>query len=169
MFQYQYKIIKINSWIRKCRRLWVHGGSNFCIMGSHSLLHLGALSVQLSEASLVLIAACPVSSNCILFLVVVSIVFLSHPILCPVVLEWLGEVSRIVVYVTYVDSTTAMIFRVPLTKNMLYTIDILYFNAFLLKSFTTKTAKFVIIREIKENLVKFRLKDNFLRNIIINW
>ena len=54
-------------------------------MGSKSLLHLGALSVRLSEGSLVLIATCSVRSNCLLHLVVVSIVVMSHPILCPVV------------------------------------------------------------------------------------
>ena len=32
-----------------------------------------------------LIAACSVRPNCLLYLVVVSIVVLSHPILCPVV------------------------------------------------------------------------------------
>ena len=46
------------------------------------------MSVQLSEGSLVLMAACSVRSNCLLYLLVVSIVVLSHPILCPVVLEW---------------------------------------------------------------------------------
>ena len=48
----------------------------FGIMGSQSLLHLGALSVQLSEGSLVSIAAFSVRSNCLLCLVA-----LSHPIL----------------------------------------------------------------------------------------
>ena len=57
-------------------------------MGSQSSLHLGALSVRLSEGSLVLMAACSVRSNCVLNLVVVSIVVLSQPISCPVVREW---------------------------------------------------------------------------------
>ena len=60
----------------------------FKIMGSQSLLQLGALFVRLGKGSLVLIATCSVRSNCILYLVVVSIVVLSHPILCPVVREW---------------------------------------------------------------------------------
>ena len=60
----------------------------FGIMGSQSLLRLGVMSVRLSEGSLVLIAACSVRSNCLLYLVVVSIVVLSHLILCPVVHEW---------------------------------------------------------------------------------
>ena len=55
------------------------------IMGSKSLLHLGALSVRLSEGSLVLMV---VSSNSVLYLVVMSIFVLSLAILCPVVLEW---------------------------------------------------------------------------------
>ena len=58
--------------------------SGFCgasIMGSQRLLHLGILSVRLSEGSLVLIAACSVRSNCVLNLVVVSIVVPSHAIL----------------------------------------------------------------------------------------
>ena len=50
----------------------------FGIIGSQSLLHLGTLSVQLSESSLVLIAACSVMSNCLLYLVVVSIVVVSY-------------------------------------------------------------------------------------------
>ena len=58
------------------------------IMGFQSLLHLGALSVRLSEGSLFLIGACPVRSNCVLYLLVVSIVVLSQAILCPVVREW---------------------------------------------------------------------------------
>ena len=58
------------------------------IMGSHSLLHLGALSARLSEGSLVLIAVCSVRSNCFLYILVVSIVVLSQAILCPVVREW---------------------------------------------------------------------------------
>ena len=43
---------------------------------------------RFSEGSLVLIAACSVRSNCLLYLVVVSILVLSHPILCPVIREW---------------------------------------------------------------------------------
>ena len=58
------------------------------IMGSQSLLHAGALSVRLSDGSLVLMAVCSVRSNCVLYLVVVSIVVLSQAILCPVVCEW---------------------------------------------------------------------------------
>ena len=61
------------------------------IMGSQSLLHLVALSVRLSEGSLVLMAVCSVRSNFVLYLVVVSIVVLSQAILCPVtpvVREW---------------------------------------------------------------------------------
>ena len=54
----------------------------------HSLLHLGALSVRLSIGFLIFIAACSVRSSCLLYLVVVSIVVLSQPILCPVVREW---------------------------------------------------------------------------------
>ena len=60
----------------------------FVIMRSKSLLHLGALSVRLSEGYFVLIATCSVRSNCLLYLVVVSILVLSYPILCPVVREW---------------------------------------------------------------------------------
>ena len=55
------------------------------IMGSQSLLHLGTLSVRLSEGSLVLMA---VRSSCVLYLVVVNMVVLSQAILCPVVREW---------------------------------------------------------------------------------
>ena len=44
-------------------------GSNFGIMGSQSLVHLGVLSTRLSEGSLVLIAACSVRFNCLLYLV----------------------------------------------------------------------------------------------------
>ena len=54
----------------------------FGIMGSQSLL-----SVRLSEGSLVLMDSCSVRSNCLLYLLVVSIMVLSHPILCPVVRE----------------------------------------------------------------------------------
>ena len=39
------------------------------IMGTQSLPHLGALSVRLSEGSLVLMAVCSVRSNCVLLLV----------------------------------------------------------------------------------------------------
>ena len=58
------------------------------ILVSHSLLHLRALSVLLSEGSLVSIAACSVRSDCLLYLVVVIIVVLSHPILCPMICAW---------------------------------------------------------------------------------
>ena len=58
------------------------------MMGSQSLLHVGALSVRLSEGFLVLMAACSVRSSCVLYLVVVSMVVLSQAILCPVVREW---------------------------------------------------------------------------------
>ena len=57
-------------------------------MGSQSLLHLWALSVRLSKGSLVLMFVCCVWSNCVLYLVVVSIVVLSQAILCPVVRKW---------------------------------------------------------------------------------
>ena len=57
------------------------------IMGSQSLQHLGALSVRLSEGSLVLMAVCSVRSNSVLYLVVVSIIVLSQAILCPVIRE----------------------------------------------------------------------------------
>ena len=55
------------------------------MMGSQSLLHVGALSVRLSEGFLVLMAVCSVRSSCVLYLVVVSMVVLSQAILCPVV------------------------------------------------------------------------------------
>ena len=58
------------------------------IMGSQSLLYLGALSVRLSEGSFVSMAVCSVRSNCVLYLVVVSIVVLSQAILCPLVRDW---------------------------------------------------------------------------------
>ena len=58
------------------------------MMGSQSLLHVGALSVRLSEGFLVLMAVCSVRSNCVLYLVVGSIVVLSQGILSPVVREW---------------------------------------------------------------------------------
>ena len=54
----------------------VQGNSG--IMGSQSLLYLWALSVRLSEGSLVFMAAYSVRSNCVLYLVVVSIVVLPH-------------------------------------------------------------------------------------------
>ena len=57
------------------------------MMGSQSLLHVGALSVRLSEGFLVLMAVCSVRSSCVLYLVVVSMVVLSQAILCPVVRE----------------------------------------------------------------------------------
>ena len=63
----------------------------FGIVGSQSLLQLGALSVRLSEGSLVLMTVCSVRSNCVLYLVVVSIVVLSQAVLCPVVREWRAE------------------------------------------------------------------------------
>ena len=47
-----------------------------------SLLHVGALSVRLSEGFLVLMAVCSVRSSCVLYLVVVSTV------LCPVIRDW---------------------------------------------------------------------------------
>ena len=60
-------------------------------MGSQSSLDLGVLSVRLSEGSLVLMAVCSVRSNCVLYLIVVSIVVLSQAILCPVLRElWAG-------------------------------------------------------------------------------
>ena len=37
------------------------------IMGSQSLPHLGALSVRLSERSLILMAVCTVRSSCVLY------------------------------------------------------------------------------------------------------
>ena len=61
---------------------------NLVIMRSRSLLHLGALSVRLSMGSLVFIAAYSVRSSCLLYLVVVSIMVLYHPILWSVVSEW---------------------------------------------------------------------------------
>ena len=73
------------------------GGSGFysasyfgydTMMGSQSLLHVGALSVRLSEGFLVLMAVCSVKSSCVLYLVVVSMVVLTQAILCPVVREW---------------------------------------------------------------------------------
>ena len=57
------------------------------MMGSQSLLHVGALSVRLSEGFLVLMAVCSVRSSCVLYFVVVSMVVLSQAILCPVVRE----------------------------------------------------------------------------------
>ena len=48
------------------------------MMGSQSLLHVGALSVRLSEGFLVLMAVCSVRSSCDLYLVVVSMVVLSQ-------------------------------------------------------------------------------------------
>ena len=60
-------------------------------MESQSLLHVGTLSVRLSEGFLVLMAVCSVRSSCVLYPVVVSIVVLSQAILCPVVREcWAG-------------------------------------------------------------------------------
>ena len=60
----------------------------FGMMGSQSLLHIGALSKRFSEGFLVLMAVCSVRSSCVLYLVVVSMVVLSQAILCPVVREW---------------------------------------------------------------------------------
>ena len=42
------------------------------MMGSQSLLHVGALSVRLSEGFLVLMAVCSVRSSCVLYLVACS-------------------------------------------------------------------------------------------------
>ena len=61
------------------------------MMGSQSLLHVGALSVRLSEGFLVLTTVCSVRSSCVLYLVVVSMVVLSQATLCPVVREWWQE------------------------------------------------------------------------------
>ena len=58
------------------------------MMGSQSLLRVGALFVRLSEEFLVLMAVCSVRSSCVLYLVVVSMVVLSQTILCLVVREW---------------------------------------------------------------------------------
>ena len=58
------------------------------MMGSQSLLHVGALSVRLNEGFLVFMAVCSVRSSCVLYLVVLSMVVLSQVILCPVVREW---------------------------------------------------------------------------------
>ena len=66
------------------------------IMGSQSLMHAGALSVRLSQGSLVLIAVCSVRSNCVLYLVVVSMVVLPQAILCPVVRKWWAGADRAV-------------------------------------------------------------------------
>ena len=60
----------------------------FGMMGSQSLLHVGALSVRLSKGFVVLMAVCSVRSSCVLYLVVVSMVVLSQAILCPVVRQW---------------------------------------------------------------------------------
>ena len=57
------------------------------MMGSQSLLHVGALSVRLSE-EISCFNVCSVRSSCVLYLVVVSMVVLSKAILCPVVHEW---------------------------------------------------------------------------------
>ena len=58
------------------------------IMGSQSLLYLGARFVRLSEGSLPLTATCSVRSNCVLYLEAVIIVVMFQAILCPVVREW---------------------------------------------------------------------------------
>ena len=60
----------------------------FGMMGSQSLLYVGALSVRLNEGFIVLIAVCSVRPSCVLYFVVVSMVVLSQAILCPVVREW---------------------------------------------------------------------------------
>ena len=65
------------------------------MMGSQCLLHVGALSVRLSEWFLVLMAVCSVKSSCVLYLVVVSMVVLSQAILCPVVREWCSGQEQI--------------------------------------------------------------------------
>ena len=52
-----------------------------------NITYLGALSVRLSMGYLVFSAACSARSSSTLYLLVVSIVILSHPILCPVVHE----------------------------------------------------------------------------------
>ena len=51
------------------------------MMGSQSLLHVGALSARLIKRFLVLMAVCSVRSSCVLYLVVVSIVVLFQAIL----------------------------------------------------------------------------------------
>ena len=48
------------------------------MMGSQSLLHVGALSVRLSEGFLVLMAVCSVRSSCVLYLVVVIITLIGQ-------------------------------------------------------------------------------------------
>ena len=60
----------------------------FGMMGSQSIVHVGALSVWLSEGFLVLMAVCSVRSSCVLYLVVVIMVVLSQAFFCPVVREW---------------------------------------------------------------------------------
>ena len=63
------------------------------MMGSQSILHVGALSVRLSEGFLVLMAVCSVRSSCVLYLVVVSMVVLFQAILYtryPIVARALG-------------------------------------------------------------------------------
>ena len=51
------------------------------ILGSQTFLHLGVLSVRLSKWPLVFISACSMRSNCLLYLVVVSILVLLYPIM----------------------------------------------------------------------------------------
>ena len=55
---------------------------------SNGVTEFTAFGGIVCTGSLVLMAACSVRSNCVLYLVVVSIVVLSQPISCPVVREW---------------------------------------------------------------------------------
>ena len=61
------------------------------VMGSQSKLNSGILSVRLSMGSLVFIAKCSVRSSCFFASCSCEHVVLSHPILCPVVLDWWAE------------------------------------------------------------------------------
>ena len=82
------------------------------MMRTQNLLHVGALSVRLSEGFLFLMTVCSVRSSCVLYLVVVSMVVLSQAILCPVFRKWspLTEVGRsrlvvgVVIWVVKVES-----------------------------------------------------------------
>ena len=65
---------KINFWEMPVSLGFIMGAI-LCII---NLLHLEALSVRLSKGSLVLIAVCSVRFNCLLYLVVVSIVVISY-------------------------------------------------------------------------------------------
>ena len=71
---------------------WFYGGINFRHYGILEFTALGAGGGTICTVeywSLVFIATCSVRSSCLLYIiVVVSIVFLSHPTLCPVVREW---------------------------------------------------------------------------------